>query len=314
MRGRLTVFFERLLGPEAQPAGHQGSPLPDNESRLRDYAAKARAQGFERLLLYFTFDCDTDEDAAGALELDPWLRGLGICAAYAVPGIQLTRAASAYRQLAASGAEFLNHGHLPHAEWREDRYVPITFYDQLSTAEVVEDIRRGHETVTDVIGRPPHGFRAPHFGSFQATHQLEVIYRTARELGYSYCSTTVPQTALDHGPVIDRGGLYEIPLFGSYYAPTAILDSWTYLEDRKTFRLGQEYFDLFRDTVDFILANGLPGVLAYYADPAHVVRQKPFLDAIEMITAHRVPSVTADELVTIYQGRRNRDGLAAVAE
>ena len=282
--------------------------LPPNEAQLISYAARARAQGLDRLLLYLTFDCDTDEDAAAALELDPWLRSRGIRAAYAVPGAQLTGAAASYRRLNAAGAEFLNHGYRPHAEWRQDCYVPITFYDQLAAGDVEADIRKAHATVSEVLGNVPRGFRAPHFGSFQAPHQLELIYRTVRELGYIYCSTTVPQAALDRGPVIDCGGVYEIPLFGSYLAPTAILDSWTYLEDRKTFRLGTEYFDLFRDTVSFMLERNLPGVLAYYADPAHVIGQKPFFDAMDIIVRQNIPSVTAEELIGVARHARVTHG------
>ncbi len=312
-RGKFSALAERLWGrkseveeaaalaPEPTTDGPAAAAHAPNahELLLIDYAARARTQGIDRLLLYLTFDCDTDEDAAAALELDPWLRSRGILAAYAVPGEQLARAADAYGKLAAAGAEFMNHGHVPHAEWREDYYAPITFYDQMVPEEVESDIRQGHATVTALAGRAPRGFRAPHFGSFQGTDQLGLIYRLARELGYAYCSTTLPQTGLEHGPVIDRGGVYEIPTFGSRAAPTAILDSWTYLEDRERFRLGQAYFDLFRDTVDFMLGHDLPGVLTYYADPAHVIGQKPFLDAIEMIAQRRIASATAQDLVAL---------------
>jgi hypothetical protein len=314
MRRKLSALAERLWARKSKfPAFNRQTsapPIPPtHDKQLSEYAARARAAGIDRLLFYMTFDCDTDEDAAASLELDPWLHGLGIQVAYAVPGTQLKRAAASYRKLAAGGTEFLNHGHMPHAEWRESRYVPITFYDQLTAEAVVNDIRQGHATVTSVVGRPPRGFRAPHFGSFQKTQQLDLIYRTARELGYVYCSTTLPQMALDQGPVINLGGVYEIPLFGSRSAPTAILDSWTHLEDRVVFRLGGTYFDLFRDTVCFMLDHDLPGVLAYYVDPAHVIGQKPFRDAIEMIAKQRIPSVTAEELVALAQGaaQSNRD-------
>src|SRR5215212_2912524 len=104
--------------------------VPHNEALLLAYAEKAKEAGVDRLTLYLTFDCDTDEDAKAALELDPWLRARGIRAAYAVPGAQLQRAADCYRILKAAGAEFLNHGASPHTEWKGDRYVPITFYNQ----------------------------------------------------------------------------------------------------------------------------------------------------------------------------------------
>ena len=69
---------------------------------------------------------------------------------------------------------------------------PVTFYDQMSAAEVEADIRRGHETVTKVMGEAPRGFRAPHFGSFQSPNQLALIYRVVRDLGY--------RVLLDHHP------------------------------------------------------------------------------------------------------------------
>ncbi len=257
-RGRFSALAERFWGRKADTDAAVASPAaatpptpPAHELQLIDYAARARAQGIDRLCLYLTFDCDTDEDAAAALELDPWLRSLGIDAAYAVPGTQLERAAASYRQLAAAGAEFLNHGHMPHAEWREDRYVPITFYEQIEPDAVVSDIRRGHATVTTVVGRPPRGFRAPHFGSFQAAHQLDLIYRTARELGYVYCSTTVPQAALDNGPVIDCGGIYEIPLFGSHYSPTAILEFMDLSRGSQEFSLGSAILRPLRRYLEF---------------------------------------------------------------
>jgi hypothetical protein len=271
--------------------------LSKNEQQLRRYADKARACGIDRLLLYLSFDCDTDEDAIAALELDPWLRKRGIRAEYAVPGSQLEQSPDAYRRIKGAGAGFLNHGARPHTQWEDDRYIPVNFYDRLAPEEVVSDILRGHEIIKAVLGGAPNGFRAPHFGCFQAKEQLELIYCTVRTLGYSYCSTTIPAVALENGPLIKRGEVFEIPLFGSYLAPTTLLDSWTYLEDRVHYRLSNSYFELFRDTVDYMLANDLPGVLAYYADPSHVVDQKPFLDAMALVIDRGVPSVYAEEII-----------------
>jgi peptidoglycan/xylan/chitin deacetylase (PgdA/CDA1 family) len=305
-RFSLPAFAGRLLGQRApsgtEPAAAEPSVpalVPHNEAQLLAYAEKARGQGIGELLLYLTFDCDTDEDAEAALSLDPWLRARGIRAAYAVPGTQLRRAASAYRELRNAGAAFLNHGAEPHAEWKVDRYVPVTFYDQWTMDAVVADIRHADQIVQEVVGERPTGFRAPHFGSYQKPEQLAVVYQTVRDLGYRYCSTTIPQVGLDHGPLVERGGIVEIPLFGSYLAPTTILDSWTYLENRQTFRLGAQYFALFRDTLDFMQAHRLPGVLAYYVDPAHVAGQKPFLDAMDLIAERGIRSVIAEELLAM---------------
>lgn len=270
---------------------------------LQAYGKLARAAGIERLYLYLSFDCDTDEDAAAAAELDPWLRKLGVRTTYAVPGRQLENGASTWHRLAAAGAVFMNHGGLPHAERRDDRYHSITFYGQMADEDVVTDIEDGDRCVRRVIGAAPRGFRAPHFGLYQESAQLDLVHATARRLGYAYCSTTVPNYALKYGPVVRLGGLVEIPCFGSWRAPETILDSWTYLADQRDYRLRDEYYELFAETVERMLTRGIPGILAYYADPSHVLDQLPFLRAIELAVRRGVPSVTGDDLAAGISGR-----------
>lgn len=271
------------------------TPL-DTAKAIRAYGELARAAGIDRLFLYMSFDCDTDEDIDAAAELDPWLRSHGVRPTYAVPGRQLEKGAVTWRRLAEAGAAFMNHGGLPHAERRSDRYHSITFYDQMAREDVVADIEAGDRYLREGIGIVPRGFRAPHFGLFQQPDQLELVHATARRLGYAYCSTTIPSYALKHGPVVRLDGLVEIPCFGSWRAPEVLLDSWSYLADRRDYRLQDEYYELFAETVERMLAEGIPGVLTYYADPSHVLGQLPFRRAIELAAARRVPSVTGDDL------------------
>ena len=266
---------------------------------LTAYGAKAKAAGVHELLLYLSFDCDTDEDIEAAVELDAWLRQRGVVASYAVPGAQLRKGAVTWRQLADSGSPFLNHGGLPHAEWQGDRYRSITFYDQMGDAAVVADIEEGHRINTEVLGRPPEGFRAPHFGCFQRPDQLALVHRTARRLGYAYCSTTIPSFGLAHGPRVLVDGLVELPCFGSWRYPETILDSWTYLADRRQYRLTDTYAELFVETIDSMRAAKIPGVLTFYADPSHVLGQAPFQRAIEHVVSAGVPSVTGMQLARI---------------
>jgi peptidoglycan/xylan/chitin deacetylase (PgdA/CDA1 family) len=162
----------------------------------------------------------------------------------------------------------------------------------MTTDEVEADIKSGHEIVARVTGRAPAGFRAPHFGSFQAPQQLAQLYRVARELGYSYCSTTLPQSGLDQGPLVTVDGVVEIPTFGSVRCPTVLLDSWTYLVDRKDYRLSDEYAALFIETIDIMMRANIPGILTWYADPSHVIGQAPFIRAVEALAQRRIPSLT----------------------
>jgi hypothetical protein len=157
-------------------------------------------------------------------------------------------------------------------------------------------MKEGDRLVREVVGVPPRGFRAPHFGMYQQPEQLQLVHDTARRLGYDYCSTTIPSYGLRYGPVVRHPGLVEIPCFGSWRAPETLLDSWTYLADRRNYVLRDEYYELFGETVEQMLERGIPGVLSYYADPSHVIGQAPFRRAMELVAARSVTSVTGDEL------------------
>lgn len=282
------------------------APDPDSQSQLRQYSDLARRAGLEGVYLFLSFDCDTDEDVEAACELQPRLMEAGIRATYAVPGAQLRRGASAYQGLADAGAVFINHGERPHAQWHEDHYRSITFYNEMDEQEVMSDMRAGHHTVTEVIGRAPLGFRAPHFGCYQEPAQLALIHRTAAALGYRYCSGTLPSTALESGPVFPAPAepkVVEIPVFGSLRYPTTGLDSWTYLTDRKAYRLDDLYSELFEETMDFFLSEQLPGVLSYYVDPSHVVGQAAFDRVLAAIARAGVVSVTGEDLVRLHARR-----------
>lgn len=280
-------------------AGHNG---------WTQYSRLCRAAGVDRLYLVLTFDCDTDGDIDVARELDRDLRARDIRAGYAVPSAQLRRSPDVWREVASHGAEFLNHGSRAHAELHDGQYRPVTFYERLSEAEVVADIEAGHNDVCQVIGAAPQGFRAPHFGSFQQPHQLDLVYRTLRRLGYTYASTTLPARALEEGPVIDEDGVVEIPTFGSYRHPQTLLDSWTYLTDRVQYVLGDEYGDLFVETVRTLTETGMPGLLVYYADPSHVYGQQPFARALDAIARYRVPSLLGREVVRRFRALGRRSG------
>jgi hypothetical protein len=255
------------------------------------YGRMARAQGLSQLYVLLSFDCDTPEDITAAEHLDRWLRPRGIKATYAVPGAQLREGAEIFRKLAEMGSDFINHGGHPHAEWREGRYWSITFYHEMSSQEVVEDIQGGHEIFCRILGRTPVGFRAPHFGLFQAPEQHELIYDTLRKLGYHYSTSTLPEFGLNHGPLVDVGGLYEIPLSGSYAAPFSILDSWNYVESPYHPLVKSEYASCFIETVERFLTLGVPGVLNYYVDPAHVYKADPFYRAMEYLIEHNVQTI-----------------------
>jgi len=268
---------------------------------FRDYISAARRMGLTRPYLFLSFDCDTDWDAEVVEEVHNLLELHGIKATYAVPGAQLLKSPEPYQRLASRGAEFMNHGALPHTEWRGDQWVGITFYDSMSPVKVEDDIRRGHAIVQEVIGQPPKGFRAPHFGCFQKPHQLELVHRLAEDLGYDYCSTTLPSFGLSKGPVvaIPNRRVVEISCFGSLRNPETILDSWTYLADRKQYALGEMYEKLMVETVEAFTKQKLPVVFTWYADPCHVINQLTFMRSMKHLAKAGVVSVAGAELISM---------------
>ncbi len=268
------------------------------------YGSLARTQGLNQLYVLLSFDCDTPEDIIAAQQIDGWLRPLGIKATYAVPGAQLQEGAEVYRKLAETGSDFINHGARAHAEWREGRYWSVTFYDEMSPEEVVGDIERGHEIFCRILGRAPVGFRAPHFGSFQAPEQRELIYDALRKLGYRYSTSTLPEFGLNRGPVVDVGGLSEIPLSGSYAAPFSVLDSWNYVESPYHPLVKSEYASYFIGTVERLLALGVPGILNYYADPSHVYETEAFYRAMEYLVEHKIQTIHFDWLLDAVRGNK----------
>lgn len=299
---RLKRLIHDPVGVISRRLSGAGSGDPQQGPSVGPFAAlgeKARETGLDRLYLFLSFDCDTDLDIAASTELHAFLANLGIKMTMAVPGTQLRNGAGVYRALAANGVEFINHGFLPHTAWHVDRYVSATFYHEMDQAAVAEDIRQGHQAVMEVIGRAPAGFRAPHFGHFQEPEHLELVYSLARQLGYRYCSTTSPTAAYAHGPVYDVGGLVELPTSGSVRAPTTILDSWTYLTDRRDYALSEDYADLMIETVDTLIEQGIPGILSWYGDPAHVIGQAPFERAMQHLSARRLVSLTGTEAAAL---------------
>jgi hypothetical protein len=249
-------------------------------SSLAQYRAKAERAGLDRLYLVISFDCDTDEDIAIAWEVHERLLGLGICASYAVPGALLQQGSDTYRRIAATGAEFLNHGGRSHTYFDTERgeHRSNFFYDQQSRDILKRDIEEGDRIVTEVIGRKPVGYRTPHFGTFQRPDQLRFLHEVLLELRYTYSSSTTPFAGLRYGPAFTRFGLMEFPVSGQGSNPLSILDSWGCFrapdrtlapEDYKREALGMAR----------LLASG-PGILNFYADPCHVANEPIFFETM----------------------------------
>ena len=265
------------------------------------YGRQARRLGLQGLYLILSFDCDTPDDTKAVEEVDEWLFRNGIKRTYAVPGKQLLEGAEVYNSLARRGADFINHGAMPHTEWRENRYWSINFYDQMTHEEVMNDIRSGSEMVRRVTGLLPSGFRVPHFGLFQKPDQVGAIHATLRELGYRFSTSTLPYFAFFHGPAWKAGGVWEIPLSGSFPSFFTLLDSWGYVKDPYHPVVGDDYAGRFLQTVERLMRLGISGVLNYYVDPAHVCKSESFFKVLNHVLASGVTTLSYGELLDLIE-------------
>ncbi|MFA4848777.1 MAG: polysaccharide deacetylase family protein [Methanoregula sp.] len=264
---------------------------------FRKYRKLAKIHGFDRLYIILSFDCDSSEDIPAAKIIHTYLKKKGLKGTFAVPGHLLKDGADVYRSLSGEGADFINHGALPHVEKRNGRYWSKTFYDEMSVDEVIRDIKDGHQIFSSVIGHPPIGFRAPHFGTILNPLLKTKIYQVLQELKYQYSSSTMPISGFRFGPVQKIDELYEISLSGSYNRPLDVFDSWGNVISPYNPVIKNEYADQFIKTVEHLTNQNIGGVLNYYVDPSQVVDNASFFRALDFLVERDVPSLYYPELI-----------------
>jgi hypothetical protein len=249
------------------------------EKLFERYGRLARGAGVDDLSLVLSFDCDTLQDAQVAWEVHERLIAIGVTASYAVPGEILERGAGVYQRIAATGAEFLNHGYREHTVLEDGVYTSTLFYDQMTAAEVREDVTAGDRAVTEVVGRRPRGFRTPHFGTFCRPQHLRDLHAVLVDLGYLYSSSTVPLWGFRRGPAFDDFGVLEFPVSGTASAPLEILDSWGCFAAPDRYREPEDYGREGAAVLDLYQRAGA-GILSFYADPSQVHGQDVFFDTV----------------------------------
>lgn len=263
------------------------------------YGTLARCQGFDRLYLLLSFDCDTPDDAQAAKVIDQWLYDHSVQRSYAVPGTMLEANPAIYKRIAGNGAEFLNHGHLPHTQQIDGVYRSTTFYADMEPAAVEEDIRKGHETVSKIIGREPAGFRAPHFGMVPLEMKDRLILPVLRDLKEYYSTQTTPFENINYGPIWWKDNWPEFPVSGSYMAPFSILDSYSYIESPAVRKVTGRYAAVLKQTVQQLRDWEVTGLLNIYVDPSHVGDDPDFRKIITSLCDTGMPSLTYSQALEI---------------
>jgi len=275
---------------------------------FRWYHHLSRKQGLGGLFAIISFDCDTAKDAEALNVIQPFLFNHGLASVLAVPGELLLQDSSIYKKLASkSNIEFINHGYKNHTTLTvEGEYISHYFYDMLSKSEVIDDIRKGHDAVSRITDKQPIGFRVPHFGSFQKAKQLDFLHSTLKEMNYEYSTSTLPSYGFINGPMNKRRfGLYEIPVSGCFDWPLKILDSWSFLYEKKRFVGPNDYIMQLKKMVDYFKGRNYYGVLNYYVDPSQVVCFKGFYECLEYMKNNNVTFVTYQQLLSQIESHIN---------
>ena len=250
-------------------------------------------------VIVLSFDCDTYKDIDVVGKLHEQLVCRQISASYAIPGELLLEGFSEYAAVRAAGAEIINHGYKSHTVLHgENNYVSTLFYDQLSSAEWKADILYGHETIMDLFGHAPVGFRTPHFGTFQGRKRLRELHAYLAELGYQYSTSTTPTTALLNGTIWrSESGIFELPVAGCYSQPARILDSFGFRYSHSRDKdMEKNYLVELSKLINFVFEqdDGL-GVINIYVDPSQVFDWPMFYDALDLIAERRTS--TYSELI-----------------
>ncbi|GAP19930.1 polysaccharide deacetylase family protein [Leptolinea tardivitalis] len=256
------------------------------------YTTLAQRQGFTRLYLLLSFDCDTDKDARAALLIDDWLEKRKIQRTYAVPGSILETNSTIYKSIGAKGSEFLNHGYLPHTVVENGVYSSTTFYHRMEPHQIAEDVNKGHGAVTKIIGRDPGGFRAPHFGRVPLSMQRNLIRPVLKTLGERFSTQTTPFVSFEKGPIWVDNDWVEFPVIGSSRAPFSVLDSYSYINNPSERKVTPQFAAVFRSTIEDLLTWKICGLLNFYVDPSHVVDDPGFFETLQIVHDRGIPSLT----------------------
>ena len=249
-----------------------------------------RCSSIERTAFLLSFDCDTELDFEVLPQVVSKLQAIGIKPVLAVPGELIEKGKNVYKQLAASGIEFINHGYVQHTDLQlpERMYTSNFFYHKLSKDEIVQDVNRGHEAICKHLGITPIGFRTPHFGSFQKSSELHFLWRLLKNMGYEFSSSTTPGVGIRKGPLWKQRVL-ELPVTGCPSWPTKVLDSWGFGFAPSRSVEKSDYINQI-EKLEEEISRGRNLIINIYADPSQVYDWPEFFEALEKLAPYNVGS------------------------
>lgn len=235
-----------------------------------------------------SFDCETELDAALIPKVLELLGDRELHASFAVIGALVERSPDIYRQIVLEGHEVLNHGYSEHTAISPDgSYQSTLFYNDLSKAEVREEIARAHETILEVLGVACVGFRAPHFGTLLKYEQMRVLHTVLAESGYLYSSSTSSNTAQRLGLFGNGFGVREYPVAMTVAHPAIIFDSWNLIQAHGASYRSGALLTAWEALITQVVSSIPSLFVSVYLDPAHVAELPEFVDCLDRLVEIR---------------------------
>lgn len=246
-----------------------------------------------------SFDVDFPRDVAVLPDLVEQLQQHGVVASFACIGRWVREFPDEHRGLVDNGMELLNHTethpNLYHPDYEYSISADLSRhrFNEITVEERRREIVACHQTFVEILGRPPAGFRTPHFGHLH----VDDIYSSLAELGYRFSSSVMAADRGNSGVPFQRGdGVWEFPVSPCPDHPFGVLDSWHAIGKRhpRHARPG-ELAAMFEACADRVKANG--GYLNAYLDPKACVDSGELERILGGLANSGLPLVTYGNLV-----------------
>ena len=232
----------------------------------------------KKKVFIITFDCETQRDIDVLEKLQEKLLDINFKSYFAVPGELIERNEKLIKKLSKKKCFFINHGYRIHTIFNHIKRKNFSSfsYNNLSKAEILDDITKGHNSIRKITGQVPRIFRTPHFGDFSDHNSMRIIYDILSDMNYKFSSSTGPVYSFSNAPYYNNNNIIEIPISGCINKPLQIIDSWAFIGSKDKVDITDlidpinEYFDLRTDKV----------LLNTYFDPSDIIDYDIFFETI----------------------------------
>jgi hypothetical protein len=238
-----------------------------------------------------SFDCDFPRDIAALPELVALLQEYEVPASFACIGQWVREYPAEHQLIVDAGFEVVNHTethpNLYHPQYDYARVEGLSreMFNRIGFDGRREEIVRGHETIAEVLGVEPSGFRTPHFGALH----VDDVYAPLVELNYRF-SSSVMAAERGQGPYRPLEGLWEIPVSPCPLHPCGVFDSWHSLsKTNASHRAPGELANLFSILIDAAVETG--GLANVYFDPKDVLESGELLRMLQVLRDSAITAV-----------------------